>query len=152
MLYNYQSRLRTKIITKYGGTTNPRKSKLGLSLDINRLRFYAVCFIVCLSRRLSKYIEKKMLTTCFYLEKRRPLVSMRDFLHDFSKFYFLRYILLTDQFSLPDWLYVAQYLYCNWLFTLVVSSLTLAFWSSGFPSRPKQSGQKSNYLKNKTSF
>ena len=58
-----------KIITKYGGTTNPRKSKLGLSLDINRLRFYAVCFIVCLSRRLSKYIEKKVLTTCFYLDK-----------------------------------------------------------------------------------
>ena len=38
------------------------------------------------------------------------LVSQRHFLHDFEEKHFSRYIVLTDQISLPDCLYFFQYL------------------------------------------
>ena len=40
-------------------------------LWINSLKFYAVCFSWILSWGLSKYIETKLQTTCFY-----PLLSI----------------------------------------------------------------------------
>ena len=58
---------------------------------INSLKFYPVYFY-CMPRwGLSKYIETKRQTTCFYLIQKRglELVSLLDFLHNFWRKIFL---------------------------------------------------------------
>ena len=46
------------------------KDQNGVYLWINNLKIYAVCFDCMLSWGLSKYIETKLQTTCFYLVKK----------------------------------------------------------------------------------
>ena len=61
-----------KPYTKYGGKASSRpfykKSKLRIFLDqyTELLNCYKVCFIACPSRGLAKYMNIKVLTTCFY--------------------------------------------------------------------------------------
>ena len=55
-----------KSYTKCGRDTSPRPF-FGKYLWINSLRFYIVCFYCMSSCVLSKYIETKLQTACFYL-------------------------------------------------------------------------------------
>ena len=79
-------------------------------LWINSLKFYIVYLYCMPSWGLSKYIETKLQTTCFYFlqsffrkQKRSlELVSLSHFLHDFWRKTFSCYILLTDQIWLSS--------------------------------------------------
>ena len=59
-----------KSCTEWGGKTSTRpfyeKLKLNISL-VNSLKFYTVCFYCMPNGGLSKYIEIKLQTACFYL-------------------------------------------------------------------------------------
>ena len=61
-----------KPYTKCGGDTIPRpfskKSELDISLD-QQPNFIQFAFIICQVKRLPKYIETKLQTTCFYLKE-----------------------------------------------------------------------------------
>ena len=50
------------------------KDQNGVYLWINNLKIYAVCFDCMLSWGLSKYIETKLQTTCFYLVKKLSFI------------------------------------------------------------------------------
>ena len=60
-------------------------------LSINSLKYYNVCFYLCPSRSLPKYIKIKVLTTCFYFniklfwktKRGLNLVCLSNFLYDF---------------------------------------------------------------------
>ena len=68
--HNMRSIFLEKLYTKFGGKTIPRpfpkKSKCPW---IKSLKFYTVYFYCMPSWGLSKYIETKLQTTCFYLMK-----------------------------------------------------------------------------------
>ena len=72
-------------------------------LWINSLKFFKVCFNCMPSWRLSKYIEGKLQTLCFwliesFLRKTKAgleLVFLPNFLHDFSRKVFPLLYLLT---------------------------------------------------------
>ena len=75
-------------------------------LWINSLKCYTVCFFVCPSGGLPKYITTRMLTACVDFIKlfRKTkscleLISLPHFLHD----------ILTNQILLPDCLYFLRY-------------------------------------------
>ena len=59
-----------KLYTKYAGETSPRlfsENQNWAYLWITSLKFYTVCFYCMPSWGLSKDIETKLQTTCFYL-------------------------------------------------------------------------------------
>ena len=80
-------------------------------LRINSLKCYKFFFLVCQSRGVPKYIKIKVLTSCLYLYL--TLVSLPHFLLDFKRkmlyLFYSCYILLIDQISLPDCLYLLRY-------------------------------------------
>ena len=81
-----------KSYTKCGETIpRPFAKKLKLShLWINSLTFYTVCFYCMPSWGLSKYIETKQQTTCFYFIQKEVLnQTLPHFLHDFWRNIFL---------------------------------------------------------------
>ena len=89
----------------------------GLSL-INSLKLHTVCFNWILSWGLSKYIEPKLQTTCFYLtlsifkkwkDQSTKLVYVRHFYMIFEEKYFSCYSLLIDQISLSGCFYLLKY-------------------------------------------
>ena len=57
--------------TKWGGETSPKsyskKTKLSISQDQMVLKLYRVCFCCTPSWGLSKHLETKLQTTCFFL-------------------------------------------------------------------------------------
>ena len=86
-------------------------------LPINILKFYIFCFYSLPSWGLSKVIETKLQTTCFYLiksffKKRKEVWNWSPCLICFMIFeekYFWCYILLPDQMSMPGCLYFVRY-------------------------------------------
>ena len=66
--FNTKNIFLEKSYTKCERETSPRpfpKIQNSTFLWINRLKFYTVCFFVYPSQGLLKYIETKVLTTCF---------------------------------------------------------------------------------------
>ena len=112
---------------------------------INCLKFYAICFYCMPSWRLSKYIENKLQTTCFYLLrsffKRQKGVWNWSlcliFCMIFEEKYFSCSILLTDQIFLSGSLYfVGQYVYCNCLLTCFpLGKITSRWRPEDFPKK-----------------
>ena len=83
--YNMKNIFLEKSYTKCGGETFPNpipKKPKRAYLWINSLKFYTVCFCCMPCWGLSKYIETKLQTTCFYLlwsffkNKNRPGISL----------------------------------------------------------------------------
>ena len=74
-------------------------------------------FVVCLSGGLLTYIRTKVLADYLFLpyvvfikiKKMSGLVSQPNFCMIFEEKYFSRYILLTNQTSLPECLYFLKY-------------------------------------------
>ena len=98
--YNMRNISLEKSYTKCDVESIPRpfskKSKLSISLDQLPKVLYSL-FYCMPSLELSKYIETKLQTTCFYLiqrffqktERGLDLVSLLHFLHDFRRKIFL---------------------------------------------------------------
>ena len=63
----------------------------------NFLLLFSILFLLT----LKKHVHKTFLKT----KKSLELASLTHFLHNYGENYFLRYILLTDQISFPDFLY-----------------------------------------------
>ena len=114
-----------KSYTKCGGETSLRpfsgKLKLRISLDQLSKDLYSL-FLLILSSGLSKYIETKLQSGCFYLilsifNKKRDLelVSLPHFLHNFWRKIFL-FIFLYCLVVLTFW-DIGQYVYCSYLLT-----------------------------------
>ena len=114
-----------KSYTKCGGETSLRpfsgKLKLRISLDQLSKDLYSL-FLLILSSGLSKYIETKLQSGCFYLilsifNKKRDLelVSLPYFLHNFWRKIFL-FIFLYCLVVLTFW-DIGQYVYCSYLLT-----------------------------------
>ena len=121
--------------TKCDGETIHRcfskKSKLTTSLAGSITIFFIVCQVESYLNILKLSCRPLAFTSFkafFFLKKRGlELVSLPHFLHDFENKYLSRCILLTDQISLPDSLYLVrylmvpfpllsgQYVYCNCL-------------------------------------
>ena len=101
--------------------TSPRsfsvKLKLSISLDQQSKAYYSftVCFYCISNWRLSKYIETKLPTTCFYLilgiflKKRSGTSLPAPFSAQFLKKNISYYILLTDQVSMSGYFYFVRY-------------------------------------------
>ena len=66
-----------KSYAKYGGETSPRRfsGKLKLSISLDMLKLYTVCFYCISNWGLSKYIETKLQNTCFLKYKKRSGTS-----------------------------------------------------------------------------
>ena len=111
-------------------------------LWINSLKFYIVWFYCMPSWVLSKYIETKMQTVCFYLiwsffKKLNEVWNQSAcliFCIMLEENYFFCYILLTDQVSLSGCLYFVRYwsvcvlqLFVNQVVTSLILQLTLSF-------------------------
>ena len=97
--YNMRNIFRGKSYTKCGGENSPRPSseklKLSIPLDQKAQVLYSL-FLWNPKLRLSRYIETKLQTTCFYfilsIFKRKrglELVSLSHFLHNFLRKIFL---------------------------------------------------------------
>ena len=135
-------------------------------LWINSLKFYAVCFYCMSSWGLSKYIETKFQTTCFYpiltfLKSKKSLELI------FEKKYFSSYILLIDisnnivlsfivrlplLYFLGYWAISILQFFVNQVVTSWISKLTLSFWWSRFSCMTKKSWQKLKYFENEKGF
>ena len=123
--YNMINIFLEKSYTKCGGETSLRpfsgKLKLRISLDQLSKDLYSL-FLLILSSGLSKYIETKLQSGCFYLilsifNKKRDLelVSLPHFLHNFWRKIFL-FIFLYCLVVLTFW-DIGQYVYCSYLLT-----------------------------------
>ena len=91
------------------------------------LKYYTVCFYRMPRSRLLKYIEFKVLTTCFNLawvlfkktKRGLKLVYLSQNLYSILKKYFTRYICLIEQFKLPVFLYLLSYWTISVLYLIV---------------------------------
>ena len=146
--YNMRNIFLEKSYTKCGGETSPRlfsgKLKLSISLD-HSLKFFTIYFYCILSLWLSKYIETKLHTTCFYkayfknkhiLEIKRglELFSLPHFLHIFKEKYCSCHSLQIDQVSSSSCFYFVRYwaicvlqLFVNQVVTSWLLKLTFSF-------------------------
>ena len=112
MQYNMWNIFLEKSFTECGGksVTTPSSNKLNFWSNI--LQFCTVCFCCMPSWRLSKYIETKLQTTCFYLTK-SLLLKIR---------YYSCHVLLTDETLLSccsnfEWYWVIYVLFFNQVVT-----------------------------------
>ena len=125
-----------KSCTECGGKASLKpfckKTKLSMSGSTvwNVLKFYLLYVQFEVYKNIFKVRFDHLILP--YLE----LVLLSYFVHDFWRKYFSRYI-LTDQISLPDWLYFLRYwaiYYCNYLFHPVCNDvnfeINLAFFST----------------------
>ena len=92
--------------------------KIETNLWILNLKCYKFVFILCPSQGPPKYVKSNVLTTCFnliysFLKSKKCLKPYNSpcliFCMVFEEKYLSRYILLTDQFSLPDCLHFLRY-------------------------------------------
>ena len=144
--YNMKNSFLKKSYRKCGGETISRhfskKSKLRISPDQYPKVLYSL-FLLCGKWGLSKYIETKLQTTCFYLILK--LVSLI-----FGENYLFCYILyLWD---------IGQYVYCNCFLTKLWCH---EFWSQPYLSNqavaafymwPKRQDKSLNILSTKRAF
>ena len=125
-----------------------KKSKLSIVLD--QVYNFIVCFYCMSELRTTIYTETKMLTSSFYLMQ---LVSLTHFLHEFWRKIFLIYIQLTDQISLSCYLCFLRY----WTRFIVIicfpteDVINFSFLIKPFSYITKKSGQKFKFLKNEKS-
>ena len=117
--YNKKNVFLKNIYTKCP-VPDPFRNENWSNLWINSLKFTQLVSFVFLSWGLSKYIENKVLTTCFLKNKevwkRFPSLILCKFLEEK---YISCYTLLTNQTSLSDCLYFLKYwtnVYFNYLF------------------------------------
>ena len=132
---------------------------------INSLRYYTVCFWCMSSWGLSKNIEDKLQTTCFYLilsflkhKKRLELVSLLYFVHDFEGKYLSCNILVIFSHRLvvfTSW-DIGQYVYCN---RLLIRLWRYEFWNQPyvsnqvvFSARAKSQDNNLNIFRTKRAF
>ena len=93
-----------------------------------------------------------------FLEKSLEIVFPHNFFVRFFKKNNFHVVLLTDQISLPNYLYfwnIGQYVYCNCLLTRPRRHkfwINLAFLKKQFFYMTKKSDQKLKYLENEKSF
>ena len=114
-LRNFSLKIIHKVWCRNYSQTFLKKNKTWAYLRINVLKFYGFC-VHCLSNwGLSKLIETKMQTPCFYFiysyfkkQKGLELVSLSHFLHNFWR-KISCYILLPDQISLSGCVYFVRY-------------------------------------------
>ena len=124
-----------KLYPRCGGeiSARPFSVKLKYSIWMNSLKFYTVCFYCIPNWGLSKYIETKLQTTCFYLilsifkkwkiKRGLKLVSLRHFLHNFwgkiflkKKFFFYQLTKFHFLVVFTSW-DIRQYVYYKCLLT-----------------------------------
>ena len=127
--YNMRNIFLEKSYTKCWGETIPRPFIKNWNWPypwINSLTFYTVCFYYMSSWRISKYIETKQQTTCFYLicffkkktERGLKLVLFPHFLHDLWRERFP----LLNSINWPNfitWLALLREILGNMCFTIV---------------------------------
>ena len=131
------------------------------STDRNFMQF---TFIVCPNGGLQKFIQIKLLNTCFCLiykafmknKKGLELISLAHFLHGFSKKnishdkwrVFIGWLALLFEISGNMFMVII----CVLFFDIISLILTIAFLSSRFPAWSKGSGQRFKYLNSEKRF
>ena len=123
--YNIKNVFLEKSHTKCDGETMPDpflKNQNWAYIWINSVKFYTVCFYCKSSWRLSKYIETKLQTTCFYLIQ--SFFINHKVWNSFSAWFLSKNIYLVilcyqTKFhcliAFTSW-DIGQYMYCNYLF------------------------------------
>ena len=105
----------------------------------NYIKFFTVCFCCMPNWGLSKYIKTNLQTTCLYhilsfFKKQKEVWNQSPcliFSIIFEEKYFSSYILLIDQVSSSDCLYIARYWALSVLFVnqFVMSWILKLTWS-----------------------
>ena len=142
------------------------KTQNQVYLWVNNLKFYTVCFYCMLGSGLSKYIETKLQTTCFYLIRsffKNKKRSGTSFPVSFSAWFLKKNISFIMCYCLTKYCLVVftlwdngKYVYCNCFLTRLWRH---KFWNqlylsnqAVFSTLPESQGNNSNILRTTKAF